>query len=99
MPITAGAEIAGHVDQERLVRTACSLVDIPDPTGTEQSIGEPMADLMHPLGLQPVAAGRAGAPQRARHSRGARGVTRPNSASVTKSCLRTLRSFTRCINR
>ncbi len=41
MPITAGAEIAGHVDQERLVRTACSLVDIPDPTAPSSQSASP----------------------------------------------------------
>jgi len=44
--------IAGHVDEQRLVRTACSLVDIPSPTGSEQAMGERMAALFEELGLQ-----------------------------------------------
>jgi acetylornithine deacetylase/succinyl-diaminopimelate desuccinylase-like protein len=40
------------VSEERLVSTACSLVDIPSPTGSEQLMGERMAELMEALGLQ-----------------------------------------------
>jgi acetylornithine deacetylase len=51
MATTARSRIAEHVDEERLVRTACSLVDIPSPTGSEQAMGERMAELMEELGL------------------------------------------------
>jgi acetylornithine deacetylase len=49
---TAPAGLAGHVDEERLVRTASSLVDVPSPTGSEQAMGERMAELFAELGLQ-----------------------------------------------
>ena len=52
MTATAPAGPAAHVDAERLVRTACSLVDVPSPTGSEQAMGERMADLLDELGLQ-----------------------------------------------
>jgi acetylornithine deacetylase len=48
----AGARIADHVDEQRLVATACSLVDIPSATGSEQAMGERMAELFAELGLQ-----------------------------------------------
>jgi acetylornithine deacetylase len=48
----AGARAAERVSEERLVSTACSLVDIPSPTGSEQLMGERMAELMEALGLQ-----------------------------------------------
>jgi len=32
--------IVSHVDAERLVEVACSLVDIPSPTGSEQAMAE-----------------------------------------------------------
>jgi len=44
--------VAEHVDADRLVRTACSLVDVPSPTGSEQAMGERMAELFAELGLQ-----------------------------------------------
>ncbi len=52
MAATAPAGLAGHVDEERLVRTASSLVDVPSPTGSEQAMGERMAELFAELGLQ-----------------------------------------------
>lgn len=52
MATVAGARAAERVSEERLVSTACSLVDIPSPTGSEQLMGERMAELMEQLGLQ-----------------------------------------------
>ncbi len=52
MAATAPAGLAAHVDEERLVRTASSLVDVPSPTGSEQAMGERMAELFAELGLQ-----------------------------------------------
>jgi acetylornithine deacetylase len=49
---TAPAGLAAHVDEDRLVRTASSLVDVPSPTGSEQAMGERMAELFAELGLQ-----------------------------------------------
>src|SRR4051794_9296283 len=51
MAAVATAHIAERVSEERLGRTACSLVDIPSPTGSEQAVGERMAELMEELGL------------------------------------------------
>src|SRR5918998_5904422 len=52
MTAAASARAGEHVSEQRLVRTACSLVDIPSPTGSEQAMGEHMATLMEGLGLQ-----------------------------------------------
>ncbi len=52
MAATAPAGLAAHVDEDRLVRTASSLVDVPSPTGSEQAMGERMAELFAELGLQ-----------------------------------------------
>src|SRR3712207_133759 len=51
MATAARTRVAEHVSEERLVRTACSLVDIPSPTGSEQAMGERMAELMEEIGL------------------------------------------------
>ncbi len=45
-------EILAKIDRERLVATACSLVDIPSPTGSEQAMGERMQEIFLDLGLQ-----------------------------------------------
>src|SRR3954471_6357484 len=52
MATTAHSPIAERVDEDRLVRTACALVDVSSPTGSEQAMGELMAHLMEDLGLQ-----------------------------------------------
>ena len=52
MGVAASTRVAERVSEERLVRTACALVDIPSPTGSEQAMGERMAELMEELGLQ-----------------------------------------------
>jgi len=49
---TAPPGVAAHVDADRLVRTACALVDIPSPTGSEQAMGERMAELLDEAGLR-----------------------------------------------
>lgn len=52
MATTAAAGVAERVDEERLVRTASALVDVSSPTGSEQEMGELMANLMEELGLR-----------------------------------------------
>ena len=39
-------EILAKIDEDRLVATARSLVDIPSPTGSEQEMGERMPALL-----------------------------------------------------
>jgi acetylornithine deacetylase len=43
--------ILAHVDAERLTETACSLVAVPSPTGSEQGMAELMRDLFGQMGL------------------------------------------------
>ena len=45
-------ELLAKVDRQRLVETACDLVDIPSPTGEEQAVAEHLAGVFHELGLQ-----------------------------------------------
>src|SRR5438132_14385779 len=45
-------ELLAKVDRQRLVETACDLVDIPSPTGEEQAVAEYLASVFHELGLQ-----------------------------------------------
>jgi acetylornithine deacetylase len=52
MGATAGARLSDRVDEQRLVGIACSLVNVPSPTGSEQEMGELMAQLMDELGLR-----------------------------------------------
>jgi len=47
-PVT---DVLAHVDEGRLVQTACSLVDIPSPTGNEQAMAERMQELFAEIGL------------------------------------------------
>ena len=44
-------DLVSHISRERLVRTACGLVDIPSPTGSEQAIAEHVRDLFGEMGL------------------------------------------------
>jgi acetylornithine deacetylase len=44
-------QILAKIDADRLVATACSLVDIPSPTGSEQQMGERMREVFLDLGL------------------------------------------------
>jgi acetylornithine deacetylase/succinyl-diaminopimelate desuccinylase-like protein len=46
-----GNRILTKVDRERLASTACSLVDIPSPTGSEQAMGERMREIFLAMGL------------------------------------------------
>jgi acetylornithine deacetylase/succinyl-diaminopimelate desuccinylase-like protein len=43
--------IISHVDSDRLVDVACSLVDIPSPTGSEQAVAERVRGLCQQIGL------------------------------------------------
>jgi len=43
--------IADRVSEERLVETACSLVEVSSPTGSEQAMGERMLSIFDGLGL------------------------------------------------
>jgi acetylornithine deacetylase len=43
--------ILSHLDRDRLVETACSLVDIPSPTGSEQAMAERMREILLDIGL------------------------------------------------
>jgi acetylornithine deacetylase len=45
-------ELLAKVDRQRLVETACDLVDISSPTGEEQAVAEHLAGVFHELGLQ-----------------------------------------------
>ncbi len=45
-------ELFAKVDRQRLVDTACDLVDIASPTGEEQGVAEYLAGVFHELGLQ-----------------------------------------------
>ncbi|MGV1047276.1 MAG: M20 family metallopeptidase [Solirubrobacterales bacterium] len=47
----ASAQILDRIDESRLVATACSLVDIPSPTGSEQEMGEKMREIFLDMGL------------------------------------------------
>jgi acetylornithine deacetylase/succinyl-diaminopimelate desuccinylase-like protein len=51
MSVTLHKEILGKIDEARLVATACSLVDIPSPTGSEQEMGERMREVFLDIGL------------------------------------------------
>ena len=55
--------LVSHVNVERLVETACSLVDIPSPTGSEQAVAERVREICEEMGLavsfQEVEAGRS----------------------------------------
>jgi acetylornithine deacetylase/succinyl-diaminopimelate desuccinylase-like protein len=44
-------EILAKIDEDRLVATARSLVDIPSPTGSEQEMGERMREVFSEIGL------------------------------------------------
>lgn len=44
--------LAGHVSEQRLVETACSLVAVPSPTGDEQAMAERMRELFGEMGLE-----------------------------------------------
>jgi acetylornithine deacetylase len=44
-------EILAKIDEDRLVATARSLVDIPSPTGSEQEMGERMREIFLDMGL------------------------------------------------
>lgn len=44
--------VAGHVSEQRLVETACSLVAVPSPTGDEQAMAERMRELFGEMGLE-----------------------------------------------
>jgi len=44
-------QVVEHVDESRLVQTACSLVAIPSPTGDEQAMGERMRGIFDEIGL------------------------------------------------
>ncbi|MHB8554585.1 MAG: M20 family metallopeptidase, partial [Candidatus Dormibacteria bacterium] len=54
-PAAAGEDlrrtIVARVDAERLVEVACSLVDIPSPTGNEQAMAERVRDICEEMGL------------------------------------------------
>ncbi|MQA75179.1 MAG: M20/M25/M40 family metallo-hydrolase [Solirubrobacterales bacterium] len=55
MAATAGAaaeRVLERVDEARLVETACSLVGISSPTGSEQAMAEQMAAIFEEMGLQ-----------------------------------------------
>src|ERR1700722_1304070 len=52
MGATSGARLTDRVDEQRLVGIACALVNVPSPTGSEQEIGELMAELMAEVGLR-----------------------------------------------
>ena len=43
--------LVSHVDAERLVEVACSLVDIPSPTGSEQAMAERVRAICEEIGL------------------------------------------------
>jgi len=43
--------LVSHVDAERLVEVACSLVDIPSPTGSEQAVAERVRAICEEIGL------------------------------------------------
>lgn len=43
--------LVSHVDAERLVDVACSLVDIPSPTGSEQAMAERVREICEEIGL------------------------------------------------
>lgn len=47
-------QILAKIDEDRLVSTACSLVDIPSPTGSEQDMGERMREIFLDMGLDVV---------------------------------------------
>lgn len=49
---TGAERVLGRVDESRLVETACSLVGIPSPTGSEAAIAERMAAILEEIGLQ-----------------------------------------------
>jgi acetylornithine deacetylase/succinyl-diaminopimelate desuccinylase-like protein len=40
------------IDRDRLVATACSLVDVPSPTGSEQAMAERMREIFIDIGLE-----------------------------------------------
>jgi acetylornithine deacetylase len=44
--------VSDRVSEQRLVETACSLVSIPSPTGSEQAMGERMRELYEQMGLR-----------------------------------------------
>ncbi|MHB8434558.1 MAG: M20 family metallopeptidase [Acidimicrobiales bacterium] len=44
-------EIVACIDEQRLVELACSLVDIPSPTGSEQLVAEKVAEVCQEIGL------------------------------------------------
>jgi acetylornithine deacetylase/succinyl-diaminopimelate desuccinylase-like protein len=44
-------DLVSHISRERLVRTACGLVNIPSPTGSEQAIAEHVRDLFREMEL------------------------------------------------
>jgi acetylornithine deacetylase/succinyl-diaminopimelate desuccinylase-like protein len=48
---TSSSELLARVDERRLVDTACGLVDVPSPTGSEQAIAEHVRDLFDDMGL------------------------------------------------
>ncbi len=54
-PASAGEDlrrtIVASVDAERLVEVACSLVDTPSPTGSEQAMAERVRDICEEMGL------------------------------------------------
>jgi acetylornithine deacetylase len=56
-------QLVSHVNTERLVETACNLVDISSPTGSEQAVAEQVRDVCDEMGLavslQEVEAGRS----------------------------------------
>jgi acetylornithine deacetylase len=43
--------VIAHVDSDRLVKTACSFVDVSSPTGSEQGMAELMRDTLASMGL------------------------------------------------
>ncbi len=45
-------QILDKIDADRLVEVACSLVDVPSPTGSEQQMGERMREIFLDMGLE-----------------------------------------------